>query len=625
MVIYGLSGLASPPEEQTPSRNSTRSVVSPTNMSESQFSVLDHTSGMEDSTLENIEKGRTSRVSRNSNLSLHAIQEFSGSGYGTDLLEHGSRKIDEVMALESGIGSDIHINSDRYSGSGGVCSPLDGHRGNLSRRSGFGQGGASEHKADANSWSRNNGRLEESEPEHKSISRTMEDKKHHRYMPSGDPRDSPGPPPPLPPRTFGEADTSLGNEEEFHLGSSNNGGARESLPLPPLPSSSRGASGQDQKMRQTPSLQNSTHSRVHYHQQSSTSRHSSSDQPDLRSSPSHHYNQPGRKQPSGSSFSGLNHRHGNHQHSLSQPSSLSHGHTHSSSHQGSPHYSHHRQHTRSPTYSSHTQQASSPRQQHSSPSSSSASYRSSNFGARGAAERESQRSHTHHHQWRDSHMTTSSAGDSSPVPSAHDQSYDADQSQDGSSLYRMSGRMSSESSMEPIRSDLHHSHRMCRRYSYDNSALARDAVISPTHGHSSVTGPESFRHGYSGNSHHYPAVRKGQAKNNGAWQEEGEPDEEFVPPTSKSLPLHSNPKYSLYEEDEESEEVEIKRYQRSSSSGRPRAGSETTSVHEGGWHVPRHKRLRHSTITSLTSLHSDVTHGVSQLDIQNPLLKHNTQ
>ena len=165
------------------------------------------------------------------------------------------------------------------------------------------------------------------------------------------------------------------------------------------------------------------------------------------------------------------------------------------------------------------------------------------------------------------------------------------------------------------------------RYSYDEDSVLpkREAVISPggtpsshhMNGRGLLLGvmdsakPNHKDGSDHSSSHHYQALRKGQQpspRSNGAWQEE---EVEIVPPTSTSLPLHSNPDYSLYEEDEELEgEGEVRENRRAD---RPRAGSmqETASLHEGGWHVPRHKRLRHSTITSLTSLsHSDII-GVS--------------
>jgi len=167
------------------------------------------------------------------------------------------------------------------------------------------------------------------------------------------------------------------------------------------------------------------------------------------------------------------------------------------------------------------------------------------------------------------------------------------------------------------------------RYSYDEDSVLpkREAVISPggtpsshhINGRGLLPGgmdsaKPNLKHGGSySSSHHYQALRKAQLSsppgNNGAWQEEEE-EVEIVPPTSTSLPLNSNPDYSLYEEDEDLEGEEAREHGRTS---RQRTGSmqDTASLHEGGWHVPRHKRLRHSTITSLTSLsHSDIT-GVS--------------
>lgn len=83
------------------------------------------------------------------------------------------------------------------------------------------------------------------------------------------------------------------------------------------------------------------------------------------------------------------------------------------------------------------------------------------------------------------------------------------------------------------------------------------------------------------------AWKGGQRPANGTWPEE----EDTVSHTSSSLPLHSNPEYSLYEEDEEMGEERGSQHL----AARPR-------VYESGRHVSRHKRLRHSTTTSLTSL-----------------------
>lgn len=93
------------------------------------------------------------------------------------------------------------------------------------------------------------------------------------------------------------------------------------------------------------------------------------------------------------------------------------------------------------------------------------------------------------------------------------------------------------------------------------------------------------------------AWKGGQRPANGTWPEE----EDTVSHTSSSLPLHSNPEYSLYEEDEEMGEERGSQHL----AARPR-------VYESGRHVSRHKRLRHSTTTSLTSL-PDISGGMSRL------------
>ena len=646
LVIYGLSGLASPPEQASPSRNSTHSVISPT-LCESPFSSPDNRMGHGDSMLENAEKDGLGRVSKNSSISLQVIQEDSGSGFGMDSSEHRTRsKMDGIGNVESGIDlCDVHVNSERFSASG-LSSPLDFQTEHTGRNR-YGPERGSELELDTDHW--NSTTHEETDLEHKTIATILQQQQQpfSRFMPSRDPRESPNPPP-LPPRTFDEMDVSMVDDEEYHFGRIGSPTrVRENLPLPPLPSPS-GKSFREQPLaamdhrkahQSTPQLhhahfkQSPTHQepRTYYlssHPQSNHSPHSQSHpHPHPRphshhshqqhhhhharqsfptsqpgSSPRHHHDHsPSRKQTTSASSS--QHRQHNQQFSLSQPSTLPQSHTHNSSH------SHH--HHNSPAYPQPSQPSSSPRQ-HSSPS----SYRSTRGGG---SERDSQRSQRHR---RDSN-STSCTGSGSPVVSSHDQSYDADQSQDGttSSVIYRSGRRSaqSNSTLEP-RSDLRYSYRAAgQRYSFDEDSMLEDAVVSPGNNDHHRNGRSPSSNGMESNkqskySHsstqHYQAARKGQPpRTNGAWQEE----EEFVPPTTKSLPLHSHPNYSLCEEDEECEEVQRKNYQRSSSSGRPRAGSlhDTASLHEGGWHVPRHKRLRHSTITSLTSLtHSDVT-GVS--------------
>lgn len=94
--------------------------------------------------------------------------------------------------------------------------------------------------------------------------------------------------------------------------------------------------------------------------------------------------------------------------------------------------------------------------------------------------------------------------------------------------------------------------------------------------------------GGSANRNPQASWKGGQQPPNGTWQED---EEDTVSRTSSSLPLNTNPSYSLYEEDEDRRPV------------RPRAGShDQASLHDSRRHVPRHIRLRHSTITSLTSL-----------------------
>lgn len=110
------------------------------------------------------------------------------------------------------------------------------------------------------------------------------------------------------------------------------------------------------------------------------------------------------------------------------------------------------------------------------------------------------------------------------------------------------------------------------------------------------------QHGY----HNYQG-RKERAHYNGggAWQEEEEPQSH----NSSSLPLHTNPNYSLYEEDEETMDRLEEERAKGHVSSRPRMSAPDTGGHEGR-HVSRQHRLRHSTITSLTSLPSDIG-GVS--------------
>lgn len=93
------------------------------------------------------------------------------------------------------------------------------------------------------------------------------------------------------------------------------------------------------------------------------------------------------------------------------------------------------------------------------------------------------------------------------------------------------------------------------------------------------------------------AWKGGQRTTNGTWHE----DEDTISHTSSSLPLHTNPDYSLYEEDEEMGDEKSSKYLAA------RSRYDPASLHDSGRHVSRHKRLRHSTITSLTSLSSDIT------------------
>ena len=106
------------------------------------------------------------------------------------------------------------------------------------------------------------------------------------------------------------------------------------------------------------------------------------------------------------------------------------------------------------------------------------------------------------------------------------------------------------------------------------------------------------------NSHHYQAWRGGH--NHDTYADDMHQQHRRG---SSSLPLHANPDFSLYEEDEEMVEGGGKRDARVSSN-RSRKPMQDV-LPEASRHVSHHKRLRHSTITSLTSLSSDLGAGVS--------------
>lgn len=169
----------------------------------------------------------------------------------------------------------------------------------------------------------------------------------------------------------------------------------------------------------------------------------------------------------------------------------------------------------------------------------------------------------------------------------------------------------------------HSSMRVCKRNYNPGDAIATESLGWESHNHqqqhhhreqqqqqqgepaySPAAGGGGSKHfKYPGN----PGPRNQQAWNrshrnsNGTWE-----DDDTASHTSSSLPLHTQPEYPLCEEDEEVREEEDKGAKYSASR---RRGSDQ---HENGRQVSRHKRLRHSTITSLTSL-SDITGGMSRL------------
>ena len=154
---------------------------------------------------------------------------------------------------------------------------------------------------------------------------------------------------------------------------------------------------------------------------------------------------------------------------------------------------------------------------------------------------------------------------------------------------------------EPSRSSLH----SYRRHSQGES-LSGDSMKwehgGGSRGIGGSAGPGDRKHHHS--HHHHPHSHNQAWKGgryNGVWHEDE--DAQQPPRTSNSLPLRTDPSYSLYEEDEELMGEEGKRGR--VSAARPRASM--PDAHEGGRHVSRQHRLRHSTITSLTSLCSDIT------------------
>ena len=471
LVIYGLSGLASPPEEESPSHDPSHSVISPASLSESPFMLPDNSrnSYHSDTTpSESMEKDRLGRISHSSALSLHGIQERSENSLALDSSDHGSR-IDTLP--ESGIGSsETPAISERYSGRG-LTSPLEVLQENPPRRNLYASGASRQQEPEESHWGSRTG--EDSDLEHKTIDSILQEKQGQpsRFMPSGDFRESPSAPP-LPPRTFSPGDLSIG-EDEFS--DSTSGRARENLPLPLVPSVNVGVMGsRGVRLHQ----KNSTPQ--HHSQHSHPGHTSSSSHTSSKSHPAHYFQQ-GHHKPANSHQSGqYNRKQGGgdlsrpqrrshqQQFSLSQPSPTPYGHTHpfinsssSREHQPRPLQS-------PPTYPNpHGHPISSnlhPSREHH-PSQTYSYQRASGGGRSQMSEREDQK---RLRQWRDSRGTSSST--SSPVTYAHDQSYDADQSQDSSSVSLMfprGSRVSSESTnvppVDPRSSDLRYSYRAARR------------------------------------------------------------------------------------------------------------------------------------------------------------------
>lgn len=98
----------------------------------------------------------------------------------------------------------------------------------------------------------------------------------------------------------------------------------------------------------------------------------------------------------------------------------------------------------------------------------------------------------------------------------------------------------------------------------------------------------------SGGHHHRHHVTG--ATSNGTWNEEEE-DEDNSGRVSTSLPTDAKADFSLYEEDE----IEGSRVAAAARVPRRMSAQDVLQDSERR-HVSRHKRLRHSTITSLTSL-----------------------
>lgn len=643
LVIYGLSGLASPQtdsEKMSPLHTPSHSIASPTNLSETPqiiASLSDNRTGAGDAGQEGMERDGLERTSKNSTISLQVIQEDSGSGFGTGSSESGTRQYKDMVSVECGTTSnEVNNNSEQLFPVSGLSSVQDVRRENVKRNMYSTNSRTERTSREKDQWhGPMNGSV--TDVEHKSVSVILQQQQQQQpglfagYMPSGDPRVSPNPPP-LPPRTFSEVDISKENREAYHLsttGHSSPTSTRDTLSSPPPPQSSGGSfrdrtsppHDRSRTHRSTPQLCSSSTKYHHHHNHHSSHTHHPSHshhpphhhQSKRHSLPTPHYQQPpGKNHPPNSRSPRHNH---------SQPSSYN-----RPSIPLQHHHNQHHPHITNGTSSSYSSHHSSlwPHQEHApyhSPSKQQQQHSTPSYGYMHGNERDSDQQSQNH--WKDSHGRSFTG---TPNQSSYDHSYEADVSTGGSptNAFYHSTRSSSQSNTTlESRPDLHYSHHAYnRRYSHGDSHPEEEGIISPgrnsyqmkTRSPASAGADQSKTFQYPSSyssSHHYQALRKGQSsKTNGVWQED---DEYPEPVTSSSLPLHTSPEYSLYEEDER-EEVEGERESRTTSStSRPRRGSvqETASTHEGGY-VSRHKRLRHSTITSLTSLsqYSDIA-GVS--------------
>lgn len=144
-----------------------------------------------------------------------------------------------------------------------------------------------------------------------------------------------------------------------------------------------------------------------------------------------------------------------------------------------------------------------------------------------------------------------------------------------------------------------------RRHSSNDALSAGEDVRAGRNGYQKKTKTMTYtaehKNPANHSSAHYYQAQNKHSKSSDTWEE----DEYAETITGSTLSLSAHPECSLYDENEEAQDEEDNTLKVPSTLNRPsrRASmQESGSMYDGGRQVPRHKRTRHSTTTSLTSL-----------------------